>query len=139
MNELLSRIGQALRCCLPETEEEAESLGCAHCPHGDDCRRAEGDVNINERIVEDVRALVKALEPRVLTLDEALEADVCWLEISGSDRVPPCRIGGLNDFFSIRRIDQTHEVCAKKNYGWLLRCWSARPTEEQRKAVKWNG
>lgn len=89
-------------------------------------------------VVSEAIDILEAQEPRVLTLDEALEADVCWLEISGSDRVSPCRIGGVNDFFSIRRFDQTPEVCAKKNYGWLLRCWSARPTDAQRKAVRWN-
>ena len=90
-----------------------------------------------KRLLSAALEIMKALEPRVLTLDEALEADVCWLEISGSDRVPPCRIGGFNDFFSILRFGQAAEVCSKNNYGRLLRCWSARPTDEQRKAAPW--
>lgn len=73
----------------------------------------------------------------MLTLDEALEADVCWLEIEGADRVPPCRIGGGVKCVTIRRFDHVPEVALLDEYGKLFRCWSARPTEELREKVKW--
>ena len=75
--------------------------------------------------------------PRVLTLDEALEADVCWLEKKGDDRVWPCKIGGGEKWAAIWRFDQEPMAVPRDEYGKLFSCWSARPTEEQRKAETW--
>ena len=82
--------------------------------------------------------LLKAQEPRVLTLDEALEADLCWLEKKGDDRVWPCKVGGGEKWAAIWRFDQEPMAVLRDEYGELFRCWSARPTDEQREATPWN-
>lgn len=76
--------------------------------------------------------------PRVLTLDEALEADVCWLEKKGDDRSWPCKVGGGEKWVAAWRFDQETTVMRRDEYGKQFRCWSAEPTKEQRKAVKWD-
>lgn len=75
--------------------------------------------------------------PRVLTLDEALEADVCWLEKKWDDRVWPCKVGGGEKWAAIWRFDQEPMAVPRDEYGKLFRCWSARTTKEQRKAASW--
>lgn len=76
--------------------------------------------------------------PRVLTLDEAMVTDVCWLEKKGEDRPWPCKVGGGEKWVVIWRFDQETTVMRRDEYGKLFRCWSARPTEEQRKEAAWN-
>ena len=93
-------------------------------------------VHITEALNMAIEAL-KAQEPRVLTLAEALEADVCWLEKKGDDRVWPCKVGGGEKWAAIWRFDQEPMAVLRDEYGKLFRCWSARPTEEQRKAAPW--
>ena len=93
----------------------------------------------NDKLMQDVLALLKAQEPRVLTLDDALEADVCWLEKKGDDRVWPCKVGGGEKWVAVWRFDQETTVMRRDEYGKRFRCWTAQPTDEQRKAVKLDG
>lgn len=83
-------------------------------------------------------ALVKAQTPRVMTLEEALSADECWIEGKNG----ACGYGDalLTDdekhvkFFRPHIIN-TLDFCA---YGKDWRCWTAKPTDEQRKAEAWD-
>jgi len=79
--------------------------------------------------VEDTLALLKAQEPRVMTLEEykALaekpkkERDPVWEEWSDMEStwaIPNQAYGG---------------------YGTSWRCWTSRPTDEQREKEPWNG
>lgn len=80
-------------------------------------------------LAESALALLKAQEPRVMTLEEykALaekpreERDPVWKEwpsLESTWAIPNQGYGG---------------------YGTSWRCWTARPTEKQRQEVKWNG
>lgn len=75
--------------------------------------------------------------PRVLTLAEAAEADVCWLEVEGVERMPPCRIAVEARHVMVRRIGGLQEMGQPDEYGTVFRCWSRRPTMEERKGRKW--
>lgn len=80
----------------------------------------------------------KAQEPRVLTLEEADEADVCWLEVADLKRIPPVRVSIMKDgIVSIGRFRAASETAMANEYGTIWRCWSARPTVEQMMAVRW--
>lgn len=87
-------------------------------------------------LAHDALALLKAQEPRMMTLDEATKADVCWLEVKDMDRVMPCRIRYSNGYF-IKLFEGSPERIGSDEYGTELRCWTSRPTDEQRKAAKW--
>lgn len=86
------------------------------------------------------------MEPRVLTLDEVMKLrhrDEIWIEYGGAH----------NKLFMLtvakrRRWGFTfyrHFPCYWDNYGgqnntshdWWWRCWSGRPTEEQRETTAW--
>lgn len=86
-----------------------------------------------------LRNHVKEQEPRVLTLEETLKANPVWFETYGS--ISPAIIDheestagfcvivfGIEDNWNDYRIDR---------YNKTWRCWTARPTKEQSKAVKW--
>lgn len=92
-------------------------------------------------VIDNVISLLKALEPRVMTLEEVKQAkgrDV-WLELSGNiadDVLTAATIEGCGTKGLSTRYESLNycQYCVKP-YGW--RCWTSRPTEEQRKAVKW--
>ena len=92
-----------------------------------------------------IRYLLTAQQPRVLTLEEALglDEDLCWIEINvdGADR----NFGRWNDLYvAPDGISIVSEWAGQKNYldaeryGKTWRCWTAKPTDEQRKATPWN-
>ena len=98
-----------------------------------------------------IRYLLTAQQPRVLTLDEVMKHyslppvfvdDLGMQEDYLNDIQPlyfefnpdrPWNAHWLN-------YDQVDNIRAgiKDAYGTVVRAWSARPTEEQRKAVKWD-
>ena len=100
---------------------------------------------------EEKDALTKAIEaltaqePRVLTLEELRSLDgtdhFVWLEDNGEYELYDCYAEvttyqnnvELNTFGREVEFEPDNE-----EYGKTWRCWSARPTEEQRKAVKWD-
>ena len=124
------KVIRGLECCIdPETPcRECPYYNYGHCDP-DDVRR-------------DAFSLLKEQEPRVMTLDETIASceNPVWLEentLQGSygawgvvkgvrEKYNAVNIGGVRFGYWPR---------AKYNISW--RCWSARPTEEQRKAVKW--
>lgn len=130
------KVIKELECCLDHPDCNPETYCANPCSHG---ILNGGDGRCVVGLIEDAISLLKAQEPRVLTLDEALEADVCWLEKKGDDRVWPCEVGGGEKWVAIWRFDQETTVMRRDEYGKLFRCWSARPTEEDREKVKWYG
>lgn len=111
---------------------------CYGCPY---CGEEFSVCNIQD-MLDDALSLLKEQEPRVMTLDETIASceNPVWLEentLQGSygawgvvkgvrEKYNAVNIGGVRFGYWPR---------AKYNISW--RCWSARPTEEQRKAVKW--
>ena len=107
----------------------------------------DGEKIPTEDLIEAFELAVKALEeqePRMLTLEELRSLDgtdhFVWLEDNGEYALYDCYAEvtayrnnvELNIFGSEVEFEPDNE-----EYGKTWRCWSARPTEEQRKAVKW--
>ena len=107
----------------------------------------DGEKIPTEDLIEAFELAVKALEeqePRVLTLEELRSLDgtdhFVWLEDNGEYDLYDCYAEvttyqnnvELNTFGREVEFEPDNE-----EYGKTWRCWSARPTEEQRKAVKW--
>lgn len=124
--------GKVLRCL------EACATGCEYgCPY-----EYEGTVVRHEckaDLMRDALELLREQEPRVLTLEEVLGGDECWFEyINGS-----CGYADVymqdNKTALIHRTNIRPGEVPITDYMKKWRCWSYRPTEEQRKGVKWNG
>ena len=68
-----------------------------------------------------------AQAPRVMTLEEARNVEVVWVEDRNEREIYPCIVkNNMNDSKLYK-------------YGVQWRCWTARPTEEQREGQDWNG
>ena len=101
--------------------------------------------------IDDAIALLKAQEPRVLTLEElaAAQKTPVWRE---TKRAHKDLYNGWMLAYDIQRgqgITGTRQGMTEPNgrigwyklddYGKTWRCWTSRPTDEQREAVKWDG
>lgn len=99
----------------------------------------------------DAMALLKAQEPRVMTLEEVVAlpeggGDV-WIENTSMPGIPPWIIAATltekMDWQELGALWFSDDCCHYvSDYnidtadGW--RCWTARPTDEQREATPWN-
>lgn len=99
--------------------------------------------------IQDALALLKAQQARVMTLDlpsSEWEDKVIWLEIKGKKPIP-CLFRKCCDrmmFGRYERIMSFDAIGSSKeggyflrNYGVNWRCWTSRPTEDQREATPW--
>lgn len=86
---------------------------------------------------------LKAQEPRVMTLEEAMqwnaqksyEKDPVYIEnIHEPEHTWAC----LDDLSRSSCGWELRETNPNNGYGVSWRCWTSRPTDEQREAVKWN-
>jgi len=91
-------------------------------------------------IGEEEPALI--LEP--LTLEEAENLDVCWLEIRSGFYVDPCTVGSVcglspnkRPVYGIGTAVEHAPLYLNSDYGVYWRCWADRPTDEDKKAAPW--
>lgn len=89
----------------------------------------------------DAIELLKAQDPRVMTPEEvnALDWDYCYLE---QERMPGKEYRGLLGKHIMTCVTWPSITAAKLSYGidkygvtW--RCWTSRPTDEQRRETPW--
>lgn len=90
--------------------------------------------------IEEVKIVLKqakAQQPRVMTLEEALGEDECWIE----GRSGACGYGDALISDDGERVDFYRPHCIDTldyyAYGIVWRCWTSRPTDEQREATPW--
>ena len=126
---------------MPDREKVIKGLkahgytGCKYCPYWGTghCGKSEC-----RQLARDALMLLEAQQPRVMTLEEVLGGDECWLEsrndICGYGDAVLIRDGEFVDFYRPRNIN-TFDFYG---YGSSWRCWTSRPTDEQRKAKKWD-
>lgn len=119
-------------------------VSCDICPYWDDtygCR-------MND-MFDDAIALLKAQEPRVLTLGEARGSlkQPIWKETRSSHKDLYTGWVLVYDIQTGQGITGTRLGMAEpsgrvvwyrlEDYGAKWRCWTSRPTDEQREEVKW--
>ena len=92
---------------------------------------------------ENALALLKDQEPRVMTLEEtkAFGWDYCYLE---ELRLPGKEYRAVCGDYTLTCITWPCTTSMRiqhgdGNYNKTWRCWTEKPTEEQRRAVKWDG
>lgn len=90
--------------------------------------------------VDDALALLKAQEPRVVALKEIHRGMSAWLEYIDKESVV-LAIGGSSAGKTKCFITENDMSVAlwDAEYGIRWRAWTREPTNEQRKAVKWDG
>lgn len=134
---------RAMEYCTADIAPVDENDECL----GDVCPFKEGGYesgDCQENMIRAALALLRKQEPRVMTLEEAkgFRDKPVWLE----ENTPQGSYGawgvmkGFHDKYNavnIGGVRFTYWPRARYNIDW--RCWTARPTEEQRKAVAWDG
>ena len=113
-------------------------VNCVECPYRDGWRTCP----FGETLLVDAIALLKEQEPRVMTLEDvkAFDWDYCYLE---EERFPGKEYRAVCGNYALTCITWPCVASMRiqhgdESYGKKWRCWSAKPTEEQRQAVKWN-
>lgn len=87
--------------------------------------------------------LLKAQEPRVLTLAELEHAEVAYAEDIDKDEIIPILVNGRqHDRFNMVRArlgNNPSRVFYPSifDYNKRWRCWTSKPTKEQRQETKW--
>ena len=128
MNRLMpdrEKVIKGMAVCVPQTDADA-GLSCDDCPYGWNCGE---HASLPVKMIEDIRALLKADKPRLLQAADFQRDDAgnggeipCWKEAKS-----PTRRSGW----------------AVIVYGkWLAdegtaRYWTGKPTDEQREATPW--
>lgn len=135
----VGRVIKGLECCM---SGQPEGLGCDRvpCPYNDieDCEGA---------LHYDALALLKAQEPHVMTIDDM--RDLRYGDFAIIEQMPGIIIPAivadnieLNNNLTVLqvvtplsngRLNADYEY-----YGKTWRCWTSRPSTEQRESVKWD-
>ena len=120
-----NKVIKGLECCVGNT-------GCPMCPYYSAC-----DNDLMD-LLADALALLKEQEPRVLTLEEVLGGDECWVEyINGGCGYCDCYLDDDAKSIVINRTLRKDFNVSPNGYGKVWRCWNVRPTEEQREETPW--
>lgn len=124
--------------CMTNEDLYMSATACAEkkCPYAgiSDCDLA---------IFHDALELLKEQEPRMLTLGEINKNSFVWYENKSCSRLFPALVSDCQSTtrhkFIVEDVFFDVGTYMPKDvlYGKSWRCWSARPTDEQREAVKW--
>lgn len=90
-------------------------------------------------MLDAIRYLLTAQQPRVLTLEEVTGDGECWIESkNGACGYCDCYLCEGREAVKVWRcMEQQPSYVPWFTYGKVWRCWTARPTDEQREATPW--
>lgn len=134
------KVIKGLECCVTMPDIYPR---CEECPYAD----ADGTCANMNGLHRDALALLKAQEPRVMTLEEVVtrRGEPVWFESKSGrtyngyvlvyDVQEGLGITGVR--VGITQPGHTTIWPSKDIYGVKWRCWTSRPTDEQREATPW--
>lgn len=120
-----------------------DSRKCRDCPW-DECEFFCKQITIPAGLGLDALELLRAKQPRVLTLEEAKQ----WNEQNNHEKEPVyienihepdftyAYVGDFRTSVASYKLSNGHEF---DGYGETWRCWTARPTEKQMEETPWEG
>lgn len=119
-----NRVLDAFRNCITVPK-------CKDCPWTECSTLDNGCVEIPRDLALAVMRELTAQEPRVMTMDE-YEA---WIDTPFTERNPVFHEERTKRGTVTSWVNTT--VCTLREYGKNDRCWTSRPTDEQRQATPW--
>lgn len=132
------KVIKGLECCTKFSDRTCKD--CTYQP-----AIAKIDYLCYNNLMLDALELLKEQEPHVLTLEEVKDAldTVVWvdrpqIENFSNEYALISLYSRKWGYVNLKFIDGDEARWICEQYGKLWRCWSARPTDEQRKAVKWD-
>lgn len=130
------KVIKGLECCCAHIV----GMSCGNCPY-DEQREEDGICDCTSELAYDALALLKEQEPMVMKLEDvkAFGWDYCYLE---EERLPGKEYRAVCGDYALTCITWPCVTSMRiehgdESYGKKWRCWSAKPTDEQRQAVKW--
>lgn len=137
----LEKVLTALSICIPVTDEDGKR-SCVVCPYWE-CKDT---IELPERLIEDIRALLKAKEPKLLTLSEFKRlpsAEYEKVPVCIEQRVPVgewdkgsmCKWVGAD--FAQEMYLEDNVYYNRRTYGKTWRAWDGLPTKAQREDTEW--
>ena len=125
----LEKAIKGLECCMNDGREYYEPSN-GKCPYYKDDITASACV---DDLFHDIYALLKTQESRVMTLEEikSCSHESVWFEEKPNHTIKQLTQA---EIAALILIGYLHDW---NGFGTVWRCWTAKPTEEQRKAVKW--
>lgn len=130
------KVIKGLEWCMNERHDCYREKGCPYENVGD-------DVGCKYALHRDAIALLKAQEPRMMTLEEvkALQPDTdIWIEVrylNAPIRIRACTVSGFSPGGTRLFIIGGAHNYPMDTYNNYFRCWTSRPTDAQREEVKW--
>ena len=130
---------------MPEREKVIRGLiacknhWCAECSYAMPGMKCCG----RDQMFDNALALLKEQKPRVMTLKEIRtgEIETLWIEVEGKPHIFPGIWYRCSKKDGIPAIDITLNTGIVRgtvvSYGYAWRCWTSRPTEEQRQNTPW--
>ena len=121
-------------CIYKDTEKE--------CPYWELCGEYEDSFeDCTTALSKDALPLLKAQEPRVMTLEEIMMFDGAFIVEYNPERLSRCMNWAMFHFMDEKWVHiwrpRMVEHYAREQYSFTWRCWTSRPTEEQREATPW--
>lgn len=150
------KVVKGLDCCIASKD----SCCPKECPYEATCFAGRITQNVYVHLMEDALSLIRqqqerireleaARSARVMTLEEVEDAldTVVWLDIPNTENLADgysliMAYSHKNGFILLESPfgdNPSQDRFEYKDYGITWRCWTHRPTDEQRKAVKWDG
>ena len=132
----LEKVIRALENCTDE-------IKCRDCPW-ETCETFCLSVSVPLDLAKAALSLLNAQKPRVMMYDEMMKAEICFLEVKGIEEIDPFIRYEVDDksYWTspyTNSKDNPFELLAEQEeYLINARCWTSRPTDEQREAAKWD-
>ena len=130
----LKNVIKGLECCAHDDIGD-----CDNCPYNENTRYCD------TQLMRDAIAMLKVQEPRVMTLKEINHlkyGSPYIIETNIPSDEPRLMYGlyshkGMAGNYTFDTVDRRRNLF-DVDYGKIWRCWTSRPTDEQRKATPWN-
>lgn len=138
----VKKVIKGLECCV-DLQRGNTNRNCEECPYNDDVRT--GTCKTLYPLLADALSLLYAQEPRVLEIDEIYaydkpvvleqpyESEECQDSYRFVNLIQPL-VGKPIVVLTNPEWESAHY---SEEYGKTWRCWTAKPTDEQRKATLW--
>lgn len=130
--EKREKVLKGLECCY--IQKNGIPPRCEACPY---MNPMEGTCDNLDELLGDALTLLKAQEPRIMSLEEIPYATFGWIEVS--EQLIPCVLEDVfvDDTVGFASIEDGHDYMCASDYGKTWRVWTSRPTDEQREATPW--
>lgn len=138
------KVIKGLECCIEKLDtivNRTHGFNCTTCPYYQECEAIHSLVGLP--MARDALALLKAQEPRVMTLEELptwdgafliearMNGETVWASWYSEYELYDQTICRMQD------IDGEVDDRFKKLYGYEWRCWTSRPDEKTMEATPW--